>query len=173
MLKSRFVFTTITILLASGCQMSTEALVKQGKPIQKYYPVKQGVTVDRLKNDWLNCEIEAAQRVPQNIAVGTTPTYTTPIQTQCYSTGYGGVRCTQTGGQTYGGQSYTYDANAKLRVAAQQQCLARSGYQNVQIPKCSSGANVKPISNILPALSSGTCYVSDENGNYAITEQTM
>ncbi len=153
--------------------MTTAELVKQGKPIEKYYPVKKGVTANSYDNDWLNCEIEAAQRVPQNMTIGTTPVYSTPVQTQCYSTGYGGVSCTQTGGQTYGGHTYSYDANSELRGEAQRQCLTRSGYRSVMIPKCSPNAKVRPVSDKIPPLSAGTCYVADEKGSYALTEQAM
>lgn len=159
------------VLLVSGCQMTTADLVSQGKPIEKIYPVKSGVTIDRYNDDILNCEVEAANRVPQNMSVGTTPVYRTPVRTHCYSTGYGGVNCTQTGGQTYGGHAYSYDANAGLRVRAQQQCLERLGYRVATIPKCPPNAKVRPVSTKLPPLSAGTCYVAYDKGEYDITEQ--
>jgi hypothetical protein len=152
--------------------VTTEDLVKQGKPVEQYYPVKKGVTIDKYNDDWLNCEIEAAQRVPQNMSIGTTPTYRTPVQTQCYSTGYGGVSCNQTGGQIYGGNTYSYDANSNLRVEAQRQCLSRQGYRLTTIPKCSPDAKVHPATQVLPALSTGTCYVADKDGSYGMTEQS-
>jgi hypothetical protein len=172
MLCSRLILSAAALLFVTGCEMTTADMVKQGKPIEKVYPVKKGVTVDRYDNDWLNCKIEAAQRVPQNMSIGTTPIYRTPVQTQCYSNGYGGATCTQTGGQTYGGDTYSYDANTKLRVDAQKQCLSRMGYRSAMIPKCSPSANIRQVSNTLPPLSAGTCYVADEKGSYAITEQT-
>lgn len=159
------------IVLVSGCEMTTEDLVKQGKPIEKFYPVKNGVTIDRYNDDFLNCEIEAAQRVPQNMSIGTTPIVRTPVRTQCYSTGYGNMSCTQTGGQTYGGHAYSYDANAGLRIEAQRQCLARSGYRVIEIPKCPPNAKVRPVSVKLPPLSANTCYVAYDDGEYDITEQ--
>lgn len=173
MLSSRLLVSVTAILLAAGCQMTTADLVKQGKPIEKIYPVKKGVTSEIYENDWLNCQIEAAQRVPQNITIGTTPVYRTPVQTQCYATGYGRSTCTQTGGQTYGGDTYSYDANKELRVAAQKQCMTRSGYRETTIPKCLPDAKIRKASEKLPPLSAGTCYIADENGGYAITEQTM
>jgi hypothetical protein len=172
MFSARLLFSAAFVLIAGGCQMTTADLVKQGKPIEKFYPVKKGVTADSYENDWLNCKIEAAQRVPQNMSIGTTPVYRSPVQTQCYSTGYGGARCTQTGGQTYGGNTYSYDANAELRLEAQNQCLTQSGYRSTLIPKCSPDAKIREVGNKLPPLSAGTCYVADENGSYAITEQT-
>lgn len=173
MFSPRIVLLGTALLFAAGCEMTTADLVKQGKPIEKYYPVKKGVTDEMYENDWLNCKIEAAQRVPQNVVTGVTPVYRTPVQTQCYSTGYGNVNCTQTGGQTYGGDVYSYDANATLRVDATKQCLTRSGYRTAMIPKCSPDAKVRPVGNTMPPLSAGTCYIADADGNYAVTEQEM
>lgn len=160
----------LSMILMAGCVPTTESLVKQGKPIEKIYPAKSGVTVGRMQNDFLNCQIEAAQRVPQNMSVATTPSYTTPVQTQCYSTGYGGVNCRQTGGQTYGGQTYSYDANANLRSSAEAQCLVRSGYRLATIPPCPATAKIKPPKAELYKLSATTCYIAAEDGSYAITE---
>ncbi len=173
MLNRQIILSVAALLFVAGCVETTADMVKQGKPIEKFYPVKKGVTTDSYDNDWLNCEIEAAQRVPQNTAIETTPVYRTPVQTQCYSTSYGSMNCTQTGGQTYGGDTYSYDANLGLRVEAQKQCMTRSGYRNTTIPKCSPDAQIRKGSATLPPLSAGTCYISDEKGNYSVTEQVM
>ena len=172
MLKLSVLVSAAAFVFVAGCQVTTEDLVKQGKPIEKIYPTKKGVTVAKYEDDFLDCKIEAAQRVPQNMAIGTTPVYRTPVQTQCYSTGYGGVTCNQTGGQTFGGNTYSYDANDGIRSEAQLQCLARQGYRTTLIPKCSPDAKTRPVSTTLPPLSAGTCYIGDEKGNYDITEQS-
>jgi hypothetical protein len=160
----------VGVVILGACVPSTESLVKQGKPIQKIYPAKSGVTAARMQNDLLNCKIEAAQRVPQNIQVETTPIYTTPVQTQCYNSGYGMVNCTQTGGQTYGGDTYSYDANDKLRSAAEAQCISRSGYRSATIPACPTTAKVKAPKAEFYKLSATTCYIGDKDGNYTISE---
>lgn len=169
MFKSRLLVSAVALAALAGCEPTTEQLVKQGKPIEKVYPSKAGVTVGQMQNDFTDCEIEAAQRVPQQMTIGTTPTYTTPLSTQCVNNGYS-VSCNTTGGQTYGGQTYSYDANAGLRGKAEAQCLIRSGYSLATIPKCPEGANVRPVLAQLYPLSTNTCYVSDAEGNYAFTE---
>lgn len=169
-MPSSRVFCVISLVLLGACVPTTESLVKQGKPIEKIYPVKSGVTLAKMQNDFLNCEIEAAQRVPQSVQVATTPRYTTPVQTQCYSTSYGGVNCYQTGGQTYGGNAYSYDANANLRTSAEAQCIGRTGYQLATIPACPKTAKIKPPKAELYKLSATTCYIGDDDGNYAVTE---
>ncbi|TCM85540.1 hypothetical protein [Rhodovulum steppense] len=170
MFSTRVLFGSTALMLAAACQPTTEQLVKQGKPIELIYPTKSGVTAAGRQKDFTNCRIEAAQRVPQHTMTRTTPTYTTPIQTQCYNYGYT-VSCNTTGGQTYGGNTYTYDANLELRAAAEAQCLHRKGYTLTTIPKCPPGEKTKPVREQLYALSRNTCYVADEKGNYAVTEK--
>ena len=106
---------------------------------------RQGVSVSKLKSDSLNCEMAATRAVPINNQVGVTPTYRTPVyQNPSYTSCYGGtysVSCTTTGGgfsggQTYGGQVYTYDANSGLRESYFNQCMAQRGYSPISIRPC-------------------------------------
>lgn len=96
---------------------------------------RSGVTVAQQQNDLTNCQVRAANQVPVSTQVRTTPTYTTPENTSCYNIGYS-VNCTTTGGQVYGGDTYSYDVNADLRQRVVGQCMARRGYQAVTLPIC-------------------------------------
>ena len=87
-----------------------------GEPLRGF-AYKAGMTFVEQRNDQTDCQIEAAQRVPQNIVVSTAPSYTSPVQTTCNQIGTQTI-CNQTGGQTYGGQVTSSDANANLRVQA-------------------------------------------------------
>jgi len=124
----------VALVVVAACEPTTQQLVKQGKPLELIHPAKPGVTAGRMQSEFTDCEIEAAQRVPQQMAIGTTPTYTTPVQTQCVNYGYS-VSCQTTGGQTYGGNTYSYDANDGLRSKAEAQCLYRRGYRFTTVPK--------------------------------------
>lgn len=157
------------LVLVAACEPTTQQLVKQGKPLELIHPAKPGVTAGRMQSDFTDCKIEAAQRVPQQMTIATTPTYTTPVQTQCVNYGYS-VNCQTTGGQTYGGDTYSYDANVSLRAAAEAQCLSRNGYRLTTVPKCPVGAKTKPIREQLYALSANTCYVATAEGSYSLTE---
>lgn len=104
-------------------------------PTSQAYLYKTNGTVASADNDYFECELEAARGVPQDTRVGTTPVYRTPVQTNCYNVGYS-VQCNSTGGQVYGGDVYTYDANSELRATYFARCLAARGYNVVDLPKC-------------------------------------
>jgi hypothetical protein len=93
-----------------------------------------------------NCETEALARVPRAMATEMTPRYTTPSNVQCYDYGYT-VSCQQYGGQTFGGDVYSYDANQELRDRVTAQCLAQKGYQVIELPQCSSEQAKRAISS--------------------------
>lgn len=99
------------------------------------YLYKEGATVAKTDTDYFQCEVEAARGIPQETRLATTPTFTTPVQTNCYRIGYS-VQCNSTGGQTYGGQTYSYDANSELRATYFARCLAARGYNVVELPVC-------------------------------------
>ena len=96
---------------------------------------KPGVSVARASSDLFDCELAAAQEVPQSIQVETTPTYTTPVETTCTTIG-NTVTCESTGGDVYGGETYSYDANADLRARYLARCLAGRGYGVASLPPC-------------------------------------
>jgi len=62
-----------------------------------------------VKDPEKSCEecytIAIMAKVSQESSTEYTPSYTTPVQTNCRNE-FGGVSCTSTGGQTYGGQAY-------------------------------------------------------------------
>ena len=139
-----------------------------GVPLRAY-PYKAGVSFARIDSDRTDCQIEAAQRVPQNIVVSTTPSYSTPVQTTCNQIGTQ-TFCNQTGGQTYGGQTTSSDANAGLRVRAYGQCMANKNYRFVDIPACPQGVDLSSQNNepVLRPLSRTTCYQIYPSGGFAI-----
>ncbi len=163
------------LVLLAGCAEPTfYDRYKAGAPLQSF-PYKAGATGASLTNDITNCEIEAAQRVPQNLASTTTPTYTTPTQTHCNRIGTQ-VFCNTTGGQTYGGQTTIFDANSGLRSRAQQQCMMRSGYRFLNVPACPDGVRPEALvvarNGGLPQVSAGTCYLVDPSGSWMIGNRT-
>ena len=120
----------VSVALLSGCggQKYNDAYAYKIEPTTKGQKAK----------DLLDCSVQAAQAVPTNTKVETTPRYTTPVSCSSY-TSYGGYVDTDcTGGQTYGGQTYSYDANATLREKVRLQCMADRGYLTTTnpIPYC-------------------------------------
>ncbi|MEO8530162.1 MAG: hypothetical protein ABI459_02985 [Deltaproteobacteria bacterium] len=120
---------TLTALVALGlvgCAPATET-----------YHWKQGGSVALVDRDQFQCRVDGARSVPVNTQIGQTPTYQTPIQTICRPAGTAGsTQCTTTGGEIYGGDVYSYDANAPLRASYVARCMAAKGYQVADIPTC-------------------------------------
>ena len=101
-------------------------------PAPLRYYLKTGSNSLTHNEAQLECEVAAAQSVPVSNQVSTTPTFTTPVT--C-SPGFGGsVTCN--GGQTFGGNVVTHDANLDLRVRLESQCMANKGYTVRYLPNC-------------------------------------
>ncbi|MCW3781380.1 hypothetical protein [Defluviimonas salinarum] len=151
------------VIAVAGCQPTSQS---------EYW--KDGGSVARRQNDYTNCEVDAVNKVPTAMKVGTTPTYTTPTyvtpsSTSCYGYGYS-VNCyttggNVTGGQTYGGQVYSYDANLDLRKRVFGQCMANAGYTQITVPTCTKeqeklGVVVGPGTQSLPKAADVLCGTS-------------
>jgi hypothetical protein len=106
---------------------------------------KPGSTGEQRLTALTDCETQALSKVPRAIATGMTPAYTTPSNVQCYGTG-AYVSCQQYGGQTYGGNVYSYDANQELRDRVTLQCLAQKGYQVISLPTCDAEQSKRAVS---------------------------
>ncbi|SFJ43444.1 hypothetical protein SAMN04487991_2158 [Celeribacter neptunius] len=104
-------------------------------PTTSYYLYNSRADVSRAHNDDFECDLAAERSVPQALRVATTPMYTTPQYTNCYKVGYT-VQCNTTGGQTYGGDTYTYDANKNLRNEYYARCMVGRGWQVFEVPDC-------------------------------------
>lgn len=164
----------LAITTLGACVASTPSpgvTYKSGKAFAYIY--KQGSTNAELANDVLNCRVEASQRVPSSMQVGQTPTWTTPQQTSCYGTNYGygtQANCYTTGGQTYGGQTYSYDANEALRKQVADQCLARKGWRLINLPACAKGVDVSQLkdrwTSRMNPLKASSCYIGMEDDMY-------
>lgn len=131
-------------------------------PTTGYYLYKDGGTVSRADTDYFDCELASARSVPTDTQIGTTPVYTTPVQTNCYNTGYS-VQCNSTGGDVYGGETYSYDANADLRADFWARCMVSKGYQVTELPNCDTSkvqpAVLEKLGGKLRRPQPGSCYV--------------
>jgi hypothetical protein len=136
--------------------LSAPLLVASCVPVEIYY--REDVPYARLSRDLTACEVSAAQQVPVNTQVGSTPVYQTPVQTNCYNVGTT-VQCTTTGGDIYGGDVYSFDANADLRSRVTAQCMADRSYRRVSLPRCTAAQieTARPTTNRLPVLGPGAC----------------
>lgn len=106
---------------------------------------KPGSTGEQRTSALTDCEIQALTKVPRAIATGMTPAYTSPSNVQCYGSG-AYVSCQEYGGQTYGGDIYSYDANQELRDRVTLQCLQQKGFQVISLPTCDAEQSKRAIS---------------------------
>lgn len=137
---------TLMLLVLSGCDAPPAP-----------YLYRPNTTVSTKDNDIFQCHLAAAQQVPANTQIGTTPVYSTPITTSCY-----GYTCTTSGGQVYGGNTYSYDANASLRSEFEDRCMATKGYSSTILPSCPANLAVpdelrNKLSGKLRAPETGSC----------------
>lgn len=126
------------------------------------YGYRANTTVAQLDKDNFDCRVAAANQVPANTQINSTPGYITPVQTQCRVRGYT-TQCTSYGGERLGGETYSYDANRGLRAEYFQRCLASKGYQVFSLPTCPQGS-VSPelrsaLTGKLRTPSEGACLV--------------
>lgn len=157
------------------CLFAALALTVGCVPSESKMIWRAGSSLSQIDSDTTSCEVAALKEVPRAMAVGVTPTYTTPTYvtptyTNCYGYGYGAT-CTTTGGQisggqTFGGNPYSYDANSSLRTKLVAQCMAKQGYQVSTFPYCTKDQEANAVSLIgarLPDPTNVACVTRDEN----------
>ena len=147
-------------------------------PTTSNYLYKSSADVSRADRDSFQCELAATRAVPEALRIGTTPTYTTPVQTNCYNAGYS-VQCYTTGGQVYGGDTYTYDANSKLRSEHYAKCMVSRGWSAVELPDCNpeqvpSSLRAK-LGGKLRSPTEGACYfgITERAGNVVYASELI
>lgn len=142
-------------------------LVSACSPVETWY--KAGGTAGQSTADLTACRVEGVRTVPANTQIGVTPIRSTPPRTQCYGKG-DKVRCHTVPGRIYGGQRYSYDANAPLRDDVVTQCMAGLGYRPVSLPACT--ASQKPavlVDRGMPPLTPDSCAVPTRGGTVIVT----
>ena len=114
----------IILGLLGGC-----ATPKYIIPDSVQFNAKALETVAERKANLLECEIKAANLVPANVVVSSTPGYQAPVTCTAGS-------CS--GGWGYGGTVTSSDTNEALRFEVYNQCTAEKGYQynSVRINEC-------------------------------------
>ncbi|MDQ7070311.1 MAG: hypothetical protein Q9M48_06175 [Rhodobacterales bacterium] len=130
-----------------------------------YY--KEGVPVNRMQSDEINCEVRALKDVPVQNEVEITPAVRVPPSETCDARG----NCTVTPGYTIPAEIEVIDVNIGLRERVAKQCMLDQGYQRVTIPACSSSlSNSVPTAKTLtlPKLGSNSCVIRNRGGSWQI-----
>lgn len=176
MLRLSIIF--ISALILSGCV----------KPEPSLYGYKPKTTFSQKTKDYLACQVLAAKEVPVATVVDTKPSFTLPTYnnpvycntsgnlygnnySNTYSSRYSGsTTCTgggTSGGQTIGGEVYSYDANAQLRDDFIVNCIESKGYKLTNIFWCKSKDVPKDLkvnmNSFIPQPTEGSCIVVVNN----------
>jgi hypothetical protein len=149
-------YTTLaTFLLISACVAPTLiSKYEAGESIQAFY--RANASWSDVSTGITNCEVYAAQQVPPNLQMQTSPTFNTPATTFCNQIG-SQVFCNTTGGKTVGGDVSSYDANSDLRSRVFSQCMASTGHVYATLRPCPEGAKISWPGR-LPPLTDRVCY---------------
>ena len=114
----------IVLGLLGGCGFQTFII-----PNSVQFNAKSLETVAERDANLLECRIKAANLVPANVQVSSTPGYQAPVNCSAGS-------CS--GGWGYGGTVTSTDTNAGIRLQVYNQCTSEKGYQynSVRINEC-------------------------------------
>ena len=150
----------LTVILIGAVLALTGCL-----PLSIYH--KTGVPVARMQSDKTSCEIKALRDVPVSTQIRSTPARYVPPRQYCDASG----ACKTRGGYWIEGEIYSFDANERLRLRAQIQCMAAKGYSPVEIPACPDRiARAVPAAatRTLPALTPDSCVIRNTGGSWQI-----
>jgi hypothetical protein len=113
----------VGLSLLSGCGQPVAPVMAYGYKPQKLE------TKEKIVADMLACRVQAANKIPSNVQITSTPGYSSPVTCS-------GYYCS--GGYSVGGTTSSFDANASLRTEVYNQCFYSKGYKtNTQpIPVC-------------------------------------
>lgn len=150
----RLSLTSILILLAA-CT-----------PLRIYH--KPGVSVTRMQNDQLDCEVAALKEAPVASQLRRSPPEYFPGRRYCNSDG----KCYRRGGYWIPGEVYSVDVNSTLRKKLENRCMAQLGYTPVELPQCRSDKSSPPAdtsrTETLPALTDDSCAIRNDDGSWRI-----
>ena len=118
--RMKILLSALAIMSVSSCSTPEQTFM-----------YKPGMTNSSIKDDHLNCELEATDKVKPAIQVYSTPARTTPTYTDCDEYG-----CTSYGGHTIGGGVNSVDQNLGLRVRYFERCMNKLGYKATPAPIC-------------------------------------
>lgn len=139
-------------------------------PVSVYY--QPDVTVARLNNDLLDCQVASLKDAPVASELRRGPPRYIPGYRYCDSKG----RCYRSPGYFIPGEVYSVDVNARLRRDLENRCMARRGYIAIELPRCASGvtpADPTARTGRLPTLTENTCVARDAGGRWQIVEPAL
>jgi hypothetical protein len=136
-------------------------------PLSIYH--RPGVAVAKMEDDLLGCQVVSLEQAPVASQVRQGPPIYVPGRYYCNKRGH----CYRQYGYYIPGDIYTIDVNASLRRKLETRCMARKGYQRVEIPNCPAGVTMEPSpadTQVLPPLTENSCAIRGSGGTWQIVE---
>ncbi|MEP2715666.1 hypothetical protein [Pseudophaeobacter sp.] len=135
-------------------------------PLPVYY--NSGKDQARTNSDEIDCAVQALSEAPVANEIRQRAPIYYPGHRHC---GPGG--CWSSPGYWVDGGTYTVDVNQGLRSQVEQRCMARKGYQRLELPRCSkeqvAALQSQPSSARRGAgLSENACAVQQSDGSTVI-----
>lgn len=133
-------------------------------PLTIYH--RTGVAVTRMQSDLLDCEIAALRDAPVASEIRQRPPVFVRGRKICRDS-----VCQFEPGYWLDGDIYTVDVNADLRKRSEGRCMARQGYQPVQVQLCRASVKASVVpqqTRVLPELSENACAIRYEAGVWQI-----
>ncbi|MEM1352482.1 MAG: hypothetical protein AAGF27_09050, partial [Pseudomonadota bacterium] len=103
---------------------------------------RTGAPMALMENTLLDCKVEALGDAPVATQVRQGPPRYVPGPVYCPRKG----QCTRGAGYFAPGEVYSVDTNARLRSDLINRCMARSGFQRVDLPRCAAGTPLPDLS---------------------------
>lgn len=135
-------------------------------PVSVFY--SQGAAPAKVKDDRLNCAVEALAKAPVATQIRQRAPRYIPGARYCPAAG----NCYARGGFFVSGEVYSVDVNAGLRQELVTQCMQRLGYSPVRLPRCTTAAGqtgAQSLPDRQPPLTKGSCLRKDDSGDWRIT----
>lgn len=132
---------------------------------------RTGASVSLMQNTLLDCQVAALKDAPVSSQIRQGPPRYIPGSSYCHKDG----DCYRRAGYFAPGEVYTVDTNARLRSNLTTRCMAREGFQRVQLPRCPAGTPAPDISNLtdeMPPLSADSCLLKLPGGGSRIVSPT-
>ena len=131
------------------------------------YYHRNGVAVTRMQSDTTQCQVAALKDAPVANQIRQNPPVFFPGRQICNGAG----QCYYQPGYWIPGNTYTVDVNQGLRTQVETQCMARKGYQPVNLPACSPAvrqAAPPRQTTTLPTLTPQSCVIKYEGGGWQV-----
>ena len=134
-------------------------------PLTVYH--RPGVSEAQLDREYLACEVSALKQAPVANQIRQHPPRYYPGHRYCNSEG----ACWTTPGYWIDGGSYTVDVNQGVRSRLLQSCMAKKGYLQQDLPRCSNLAYSVRRPNDVIQITPKSCAKRDDSGRILILEQ--